>query len=455
MSMDEGWSILSADGQWPPDNPLSGMTFYSGPFPVLLLELFGFAPGLWVLRGVSVLANGAALVLIAMMLRRLHPRHVLWGWALPLIATSPVWLIVIRTGIEVAMFTPLLGVLGLYLLMLRTPWSAFGAGLSWGLLVYNHLIGLAFPIGVATAWLVVYRRLPRIPWVPALLGIASGLLPRALSVALYYQGSVAGTSAGQYDFEAAFADLRWLPKAVWETLHGETVYLRYVGRVAVEIWPYWLLGLLMFLPWLRRFRSPPRHVWFALVAAVAVSIFIMLGGPYLGVRFLVLPAIGFSAFLVLLGASAIQVAPRWAHLVRGTALAMVAANLFYLVSNFYLPWARRDLGITTFFLGARSPFTSSWGYLPKDEIERYIRQLTPAPEQIVTVNASLGRALRAALLDTPIRFTDVNVAHKNLRTVYVNYASGTPPDRVCLPRPDGELCFTGPVVVDTHFVIYR
>ena len=65
-------------------------------------------------------------------------------WALPLIATSPVWLIVTRTGIEVGMFTPLLGVLGLYLLMLRTPWAAFGAGVSWGLLVYNHLIGLSF-----------------------------------------------------------------------------------------------------------------------------------------------------------------------------------------------------------------------------------------------------------------------------------------------------------------------
>ena len=47
MSMDEGWPMISVHGQWPPENPLSGMTFYSGPFPVLLIELFGSPQDFW------------------------------------------------------------------------------------------------------------------------------------------------------------------------------------------------------------------------------------------------------------------------------------------------------------------------------------------------------------------------------------------------------------------------
>ena len=73
MVMDEGWSIVSARGQWPAANPLSGMTMYSGPFPVLLLRLFGTRHGLLVLRGTSVLMSGLMLLLIARMLAGLYP----------------------------------------------------------------------------------------------------------------------------------------------------------------------------------------------------------------------------------------------------------------------------------------------------------------------------------------------------------------------------------------------
>ena len=76
--------------------------------------MLGTARGVLILRGASVVANGAALVLLGVLLRRAYPRrgHVLW--MLPMIATCPVWLVVLRTGIEVVMFTPLLTVLGLY-----------------------------------------------------------------------------------------------------------------------------------------------------------------------------------------------------------------------------------------------------------------------------------------------------------------------------------------------------
>src|SRR5213596_1479598 len=74
LSMDEAWSVLSARGQWPADNPLSGMTSYAGPFPVLLLRLFGTGSSLLVLRGASVVANALMLVLLGRMLAELDPR---------------------------------------------------------------------------------------------------------------------------------------------------------------------------------------------------------------------------------------------------------------------------------------------------------------------------------------------------------------------------------------------
>src|SRR5688572_198484 len=108
LSMDEAWSMVSARGEWPPENPLSGMTSYAGPFPVLLLELFGTDAGIWVLRLASVLANSALLGLLAARLRQLSPSRSTLVWALPLLATTPVWLITLRTGIEVTMLLPLL-----------------------------------------------------------------------------------------------------------------------------------------------------------------------------------------------------------------------------------------------------------------------------------------------------------------------------------------------------------
>jgi hypothetical protein len=453
MSMDEAWSILSAQGQWPPENPLSGMTSYSGPFPVLLLELFGADYALYVLRGASVLANAAMLVCIGLMLRRLYPANVLAAWALPVIATCPVWLVVMRTGIDVAMFTPPLAVLGLYLCMRGTRWAAFAAGLSWGLLIYNHLLGLWFPVSIALAWLMAYWRLPNLAWGPAFGGLGLGVLPRLVAIATYYERPLTGSGA-KYSVPEAIADLRWLPQVFWEALSGTSVYLRYVGRVAVEVWPYWLVAALMLVPWVRHWRRIPRHAWFTLVAVVCFCVLITVGAPYMAVRFFVLPALGLSAFVVLLGASAIELDRRWALLVRGVAGLLVLGNLFYLLSDFYLPWQRRELGVTSFFLGARSPRTGSWVYLPKDELARKLRELTPLPEQIVT-NESLSRPLRVLLSDTGVRVASWDVADKNLRSVLVDYRSGRSRNRYCGQVANGKMCFAHPSVVDGHFVMYR
>lgn len=454
MHMDEGWNIVAARGLWAPDNPLSGMTAYSGPFPRWLLAAFGSLGGLWVLRGASVVCNAAALMLIGRMLRRLFPSGVSWGWALPLIATTPVWLVTVRHSLEVLAFTPLLSILGLYLLMRRERWAAFAAGVSWGLSIYNHLIGACFPASVAIAWLLSYRRRPPVAWGHLLAGFAVGLGPRLLAFALYHEHELEG-SAAQYALDAAVADLKWLPGALWDTLTGQDVFLRYVGAVYVEVWPYWLLALVLLIPFVRAPLAVPRHVGFTLLCSLCFAVLATLEAPYLAVRFLLLPVIGLAACAAQLGAAAIERDPRWSYLVRSTAGVLVASQLFYLFGNFYLPWQRGDLQFAGFFLGERSPYTTSEGFLPKQALVRYLRALDPPPEQIIAP-ASLERPLRALIDDPQITIHNpVETTDTSLQTVYADYRRGDLPDVHCIRTGGGRMCFHHMEAVGKYFMVGR
>jgi hypothetical protein len=451
MSLDEAWSILAARQQWVPVNPLSGMTSYSGPFPVLLLRLMGTESGVLILRAASVVANGAALLLIGVMFRRLYPGRGHAVWALPLIATSPVWLIVVRTGIEVVMFMPLLVVLGLYLFSRATRSAVLAAGFVWGLCVYNHLIGACFPLAIALAWLITYRRWPTIPLGAAILGGLLGLAPRIIAVC-FYSMPLEGTAAG-YSLLAALGDVRWWPLCLWRTLQGETVYLRYVGRLAIEPWPYWILGLVFITPWVGRFSGVPRVARFALLTAVIGGLLVTLAAPYIAVRFFILPVIALTAFLVMSGAAAIERDAAWRWPIAGTALVLSLFNLFYVVNDFHRPWQRGELGITKFFLGDRSKRTGNWAYFPKDQLARELRALTPAPEQIVTV-PTLERPLRVLLDGTPLRVVLASNAARELRSVFVDYLYPDSPERHCAGVAGGELCFTHRSTIAQFYVIY-
>jgi hypothetical protein len=419
---------------------------------VLLLELFGTEAGVWVLRGASVLANGALLVVLALWLRRSYPARTL-AWALPLLATTPIWLVTLRTGIEVTMLTPLLGALGLYLLWRGSPRAAFAAGLAWGLLVYSHLIGLAFPVAVALGWLLVYRRLPPLAWRPLLGGVFLGLAPRLLAIALYHDKPLTGYAA-KYSLWDAIKDLIWLPKALWESWHGEAVYLRYVGRVALEIWPYGLLAIGFAVPWLRRPRSIPREAWFILLVSIGTAMLMTVGAPYIAVRFLVLPLLGLNLFFVLLGAAALDLGERWGALVRATALALTACQLVYVVVNFYVPWRDEELGVTTFFLGARSKRTASWAYLPKDALVRELVALSPPPEQIITT-PSIERPLRALLQGSPLSVKLAPEADPTRSSVFVDYDRRPLADPLCVELGSEHACFHEPLPIAPYFVLYR
>jgi hypothetical protein len=452
MHMDEAWTILAADYEWTPANPFSGLSPYSGPFPRLLLAAFPFADGLAVLRVASVVCNGIALVLLGLIFRRVYPQVAQYAWSLVLVATTPAWLAGLRLGFEVAMFTPLFAVLGLYLLMRQTPWAAFGAGLSWGLGMYNHPIGACFPLSVAVAWLVVHRRRPPVALVPLAGGLFAGLAPRFVALALY--GSQRDLGFGvDYSFPAALRDLRSLPAELWETLHGRTVFLRYVGQVAVNVWPYWLLALLLLVPWVRAPRAFPRPALMALVVALSHAVFSTLEAPYIEVRFLLLALIGVGCFVALLGAGAVARDARWRALVYPVGASLALFQLFYMFCNYYRPWQRNELVSGQFWMGERSPGLRSDNFFPRTELVRHLRSISPPPEQIIATPSSVSLALSVLLGDTDIRVTDPGNCDRARRTVWVGYHSGEAPKTYCADTHVGNMCFRKPVLVDRYYIV--
>jgi hypothetical protein len=453
MSMDEGWSMLSARGQWPPANPLSGMSAYTGPFPVLALRAFGPNAGLLVLRITSIAAHAGLLLTLALILRRYFRARSLALWALPLIATGPAWLVSMRIGIEVLMFTAPLTVLGFYCASRPGRGWAFVGGACWGLAVYNHLLALWAVAAVGGAWLYVYRRWREVPWGPLLVGFALGLSPRVVAMLLYDNEQITSTTSS-LSLLKAIGDLRWIPIAFWQTLDGRIVYFRYVGRLAREMVPYWAVGLAFFVPWWRQWRELPRAALFTLLAVVAYCVLTTLGAPYLESRYLLLPAIGLPVAFVILGATAIERDARWGYLVRGAAGLIIAGNLYYTFANFYLPWQRHELGMMGFRVGDRSPTIGSWHFLPKEALVEHLRRLDPPPQQIVT-GAPLQRTLRAIMGDTPSRVLLPTDADRNLPSVFVEYRSPRSGPRTCLPAQNGKMCFVNPTVVDNFYWVYR
>ncbi len=449
LTMDEAWSILAARGLSAPADPLSGMTRYAGPFPVWLLQFAGPEAGWLVLRGASIACNFAAIVLLARILARLAAGRRLEIWALPLIASLPIWFVFMREGIEIAMFGPLLAILGLELVMRENRVPVFAGGVVWGVATYNHLLGAFGPLSLALAFALVHRRLPRLPlgWLAG--GFAIGLAPRVAALALYGDRPLEG-GAALYEFEPALRDLAATPHVLWSSLCGDALYLRAVGRVAMPVLPYWLLVIGLLVPFRGKLRELPRPALVTLLAALLLAVMGTVGTPRLAVRYMVLPAIAIAAFAAQLGQAAIEARPEAARFVRGIAAVLVAGNLLYAIGNFYLPWAADELAISRFALGDRNRQESNAPFLPKDGLVRALRERAPA--QVITV-PSLERPLRVLLADTPIRVAHTKAADPALPSVYASYFEGRPSRKKCIKTPVRR-CFRHPEPLATHFVVW-
>ena len=243
----------------------------------------------------------------------------------------------VRNGIEIAMFGPLLAILGLYLAMLPGRVAVFAAGVVWGIASYNHLLGAFVPVSFALAFVLVYRRLPSLPLGWLLLGFVCGLLPRLVALVVFPERALDGDAA-QYELGSAIRDLASMPYVLWSSFSGAALYLRTVGREALPVLPYWLLAIGLLVPFRGRLREVPRPALVTLVAAVLLAALGTVGTPRLAVRYMLLPSIAIAAFAVQVGQAAIVARPEARRFVRGIGAALIAGNLLYVIGNFYLPW---------------------------------------------------------------------------------------------------------------------
>jgi hypothetical protein len=283
-------------------------------------------------------------------------------------------------------------------------------------------------------------------------GFVVGLGPRLIALLLYGQQKELGFGA-DYSLLAALRDLRSLPAQFWDTLHGRTVYLRYVGQITVDVWPYWLLALLLAVPWLRTSRPFPRPALMALVVALSHAVFSTLEAPYIAVRFLLLALIAVACFVALLGADLVARDARWSKLVYSVGGVLAVCQVSYMFFNYYRPWQRNELVFGQFTMGRRSPGLRSDNFCPRAELVRHLRSISPPPEQIITSPSSLSLPLTVLLGETDIHVTDPSSCDRAQSSVWVGYHDGPAPERYCVDTHVGKMCFRTPALVDRYYVV--
>ncbi|HTQ06996.1 MAG TPA: hypothetical protein VMI54_24225 [Polyangiaceae bacterium] len=447
LDLDEAWYILAGWRQWEQADPFSGLNRYSGALPILFARLVGFDAPWFSLRLLDVFANGLALVLLSAWLRRRHAARSLRGWALPFVATVPLFAISSRHAVETAIFGPLLTFAGLFLLELGGGRAVFGAGLAWGLAAYNHVLWAFVPVTLALAWVAVYRRLPALPWVPLLAGLAVGGAPRALSLLFYADRSVGGPGES-WRLGPALADVPALPDVLWRALDGSALYHRFVGAEAVPVLPYFALALAFFVPFLRHPARTPRPLKLLLLFSLLLATTTAILSPLYDLRYLLAPVLALALCAVEAGATLIEWNARFRFLVWPVAAVVVGANLFYFCADFIAPWQRGSIGFGDFALGKRNPHVSNLWYFPRDRLLRTLREL--GPEQILA-SPSLERPLRVLLAHDKILVRLPKTMQPGLRTVWVDYYA----DDARAERCTAGTCFRRPLGVDGLYSVFR
>jgi hypothetical protein len=451
LDLDEAWYFLSAWGQTPRADPLSGMTRYSGVLPILVIEAFGRRAPWILLRLVGVSCNALALLVVHQWLRRRHPIRAIRGWAVPLLATTPVCLIFSRNATETAMLGPLLTVVGFFWLSLGKRWSPSAAGVVWGIAAYNHVLWAFVPISALGAWFAVYRRIPRVRWFALVAGLLAGGSPRWLSLLLYL-GRPAGGPGETWQLGSAISDLPALPGVFWDFINGRTLYLRFVGHESVTVLPYWLAALGFAVPWLKVPWVLPRSVRVSLLTAFILTVTTALFSPLLACRYLIAPTFALAFALADLGAAAIARDAHWILLIRSSAAVLIATNLFYVSTNFLAPWATERIRITRFTMGKRNPSESNYPFLPRGPLLKALRKL--APQQILAT-PTLERPLRVLLANDPVRVCLPSAMLPHLRTVLLAYQEGEVQRQLCVDAAIGQACFAKPIDVDGEYLIYQ
>ena len=456
---DEVWVFVRIDQIRAGARPLAGMMYYTGALQQYLLwplaELFG--DGVWVLRGLSAAANLLGIILLLRLVRALEWSDRERFWLGMVVATSPAFLLFARFGIELNSLTLPLVFGGLLCTVVgartETLKARVALGLTGGLLiglsVYNHVLLIVLPAAFGPAALAVYRgRLLKHPVTWALaLGFLVGWAPQLVTLLAGDSGArwgegltaVSGSADAIVD-SRLLGELPHLPSILAGIWDGSILYDRFVGGAWVWVLPYPILAVLGLL--VARLRGGDEvaleaHDKLLLLGLPLMVLGTVLIAPGLSLRFLRLPVLLLGPWLLVrlarpLWNSGVQ---RRARLATGLLAAVVALNVVYVTSNYYVRYAATGGAPAIFDVGANLVETSNT-FMPVDQL---YRELVDAGVEVAfsheKINYPLHFARRADGGDLRLEYLPMgtrpppNVAESGLSAVVIYYNGPEPWNR--------------------------
>jgi hypothetical protein len=157
------------------------------------------------------------------------------------------------------------------------------------------------------------------------------------------------------------SELLHTPRILLGLLDGDLLFQRFAGENLVPVLPFFS-GALLLLIAVRGISGKialDRSDWALLGALLASVVVITAVAPWLALRYYAIPALGLPYLLVRLASSCMRV-PRWPRTVgRFTLIAVTAAQLFYVGTNYFYAHLESGGNISVFPLGTRLKETSN------------------------------------------------------------------------------------------------
>jgi 4-amino-4-deoxy-L-arabinose transferase-like glycosyltransferase len=374
---DETWVILRCRDIANGLRPLDGMTYYAGAIHDYILwpffSLFGYT--IEVLRIVSALFNAGAVALTMLLVHRYYPKENLHRFAGFILCTTPAFIIFSRYAIEVHCLNLFLTISSLLLIAravaAKAPkpqtLHALIGGACLGVMSYNHIIGIAVPLSLLAAALLVNGRRILLSRTTRLAGIGfmAGFSVKIYEILFENFISKGMQKASESSFGDFLADLPNLPYVFHNLVNGSLLYQRFVGSQAIRVFPY--LTLITILLVAGRFLYLKKEKFtqderFLLSFFGMLIFFTIVISPNFTPHYFILPIYLTSLILVVLARPYLRSAVSWLRkMANGLLIALITFNIFYVGSNYFYSFLKTGGTPSVFMVGKRLIETSnSW-----------------------------------------------------------------------------------------------
>ncbi len=343
--------------------PLHGFyNIYTSPVHSYIIAGFFamFGDSVWSLRISGVIFNLLAVLLYADLLRRISWRA---GWlAAWILISSPAFVVMARMAGENFALNPFLLLLGAWLFLnwgehgihrSRRWLGYFAAGVSWGLLAWNHVVTLPSLLALAAAYMFFTR--PTVARIlPKLILVGAGFL-MALVTDLYQLSGANLARSDDFHPGSIFA----AGQNFLHTFGGDAWFIRICGEVVSSF--LWVLPIVLLLSALNMVylgnRARSQKLWMSCALFLAISFvgtWVMTPDKSIGSRIWLLPLWGLP---VLIAISVAELPKRVQVL---AVICIVACNLTAVGLNYFAAYPVQGGAARFVDVGGRQD--NSWDY---------------------------------------------------------------------------------------------